>query len=285
VKCKEFQEQISAAVDRYLAKVEMDSFVEHAGRCPACRHEYELELTTNLVVHNRARMVRVPPTVQENILKSLDREESPQRGSPFASLLRRPYVKPAVAFAVTAVAVALFVTRPTGERIPAGTPLEASMIGKDVIRQSVSNFHGVLNGSIRPQIVSSEPEELKGFFTGKTEFPVLVPAMGEWMLVGGVVNEHAGNRLAHVVYRHDDTIMYMYQVCWETVQKGEQLDMSAVVREDLLHSGWYTGVEPDGEAIIAWTHGKTLCVAVARMDRARLLTCLRSMESPLKESW
>jgi hypothetical protein len=179
----------------------------------------------------------------------------------------------------------LIVTRPNRERVPAGTPLEASMVGNDVIRQSVSNFHGVLNGSIKPQIVSSEPEELRGFFTGKTEFPVFVPTMGEWVLVGGVANEHAGNSLAHVVYRHDDTIMYMYEVCWETVQKGEQLDMSAAAREDLLRSGWYAGGEPDGDAIIAWTRGRTLCVAVAHMDRARLLTCLRSMESPLKENW
>ncbi len=285
MKCRDFQEQISAAVDRCLANVEMDSFVEHAGCCPACRREYELELTTKLVVHNRARMVKVPLVVQQNILESIAHAETPRKAMPFARLFRHRLVKPTIAFAVTAVAVALIVTRPAGERIPAGTPLEASMVGKDVIRQSVSNFHGVLNGNIKPQIVSSEPEELKGFFTGKTEFPVLVPAMGEWMLVGGVVNGHAGNRLAHVVYRHDDTIIYMYQVCWETVQKGEQLDMSAAAREDLLRSGWYTDGEPDGDAIIAWTHGQTLCVAVARMDKARLLTCLRSMESPLKENW
>jgi len=266
----------------------MDSFVDHAGRCPACRHEYELELTTKLVVHNRARMVHVPPAVQQNILRSIADEETPRvqlLASRFAGLLRHPVVKPAMAFAVTAVAVALILTRPAGERGPSSSRLEASLIGNDVIRQSVSNFHAVLNGDIRPQLVSSEPGELKGFFTGKTEFPVLIPTMEEWTLVGGVVNEHAGSRLAHIVYRHEDTIIYVYQACWETVQKGEQLDLSPAARQDLLRTGWYSGGETDGDAIIAWTHGRTLCVAVARMDRARLLTCLQSTESLLKENW
>ena len=283
--CKDFQELITAAVDRYLKKHEMDSFADHASKCPGCRYEYDSELSTKSLVQTRVRMVKTPPAVAESIARQLSLAES---SSPlvekrsWGQFLNAPFVKPAIAFAIVCAAVLVIVTE--SPRNPASTST-ASVAGNDVILQSLSNYRAVVSGEIKPQLVSNEPENLKSFFKGKTEFPVLVPSMKECTLVGGVLNEHAGVTLAHVVYRHDNQIIYIYQACWDKVRKGEKLSLSDEAKNELQRTGWFTDSRPDGETIVLWTKGETLCAAVARMNKDDLIACLSSEETSGRDAW
>ena len=280
MKCKDFHEQISAAVDHCLQSGEMSSFVEHANRCPACRCEYEMELTTKLVVRNRARMVKTPPTVAEAILACL-RDEGDTTASArmrsWKDLLRNPLVKPAIAFAATFVLVIFLIRQSSG---PA-----ASFAGNDVILQSLTNFRAVVSGEIKPQILSGIPENVRNYFTGKTEFPVLVPAMKNCTLVGGGVNECSGTAMAHVVYRHEGQVVYMCQACFETVIKGNTLNLPERAKNEMQRTGWFSETSPGGDTIVLWKKGSTLCAAVARMNKDELLACLTEDEPRDPSSW
>jgi anti-sigma factor (TIGR02949 family) len=279
VKCKEFQERISAAVDRCLPATETEAFDQHADRCPPCRREYEMEVATKHVLQRRAHMVAVPPRVQETILSAIRQDTASgdrAGGSWWLALQGRQFFKPLVALVMTALVVVVVVTRepsPPELLFPMAT---ASIGPNDVIGQSHRNYHAVLSGDIKPQLLSSSAEDLHQFFDGKTEFPVVLPVVREWKLVGGVLNQHQGTTLAHVVYECDGQYVYLYQACWETVQKGEPLSLSADVSGEVARSGWSSRRGEDGDALVIWTCGRTLCVVVAHMQRDSLLRCLRS---------
>jgi len=274
VNCREFQELISAAVDSCLSSEELELFLEHAQKCPPCQDEYDAELTTKRIVQNRAKMVKTPVAVASAISDTLRREAAAptrHRGLWWQEVLRMPFLKPALILGAGATVVALLLVDSPDR--PEGLVL-ASAPGNDVLLQSFSNYLEVENGAIQPQLVSAEPERVRNYFAGKTGFPVLVRAMRECTLVGAVLNEHSGAPLAHVVYKHADQFVYIYQACWTTVKTGKQLRLREPVKSALERSGLYTETRPDGRTVALWTEGETLCAAVARLDRDELLSCL-----------
>jgi len=285
VTCSDFQALITPAVDKFMAKEELNLFLDHANRCRACRADYEQELTTKLVVKNRARMVPVPRSVRASILNMVDGEgQVPADGlrSWWEEAFHSRFSKPALGLALASLALLVIVWI-----APLQVPQQQLSFSSsdDVIQQSLTNFQALVSGSIQSQVVSDQPDRVREFFAGRTDFPVLVPTMSCCTLVGGAMNEHEGATLAHVVYRYDSGIVYMYQACWTTVQKGEHLRLREVVRASLRRTGWYTESMPDGKSIALWTKGSTLCAAVARMSTDDLLACLTSGQGAGMDAW
>lgn len=278
MKCKEFQELISAAVDSYLGDEQTQEFLDHANACSRCRSDYEAELSTKRLVTLRAPMVETPATVRLAILNRLEQES-------FAIPLRDPSwisrvtgsirIRPTLGFALgllaTLIVIAQIVQPPARVAIAAGN---------NVMLQSMENYRAVLTGSITPQVTSSDPENVRKLFDGATSFPVHVPKMKDCTLVGGVLNTYEGTPLAHVVYRHGEDLVYIYQACWTTVQEGERLMVPVHVMNSLRETGWYTEALDDGRTLVLWVRGATLCAVVASVDRDELIACLTSEEAP-----
>ncbi len=276
VDCKEFQERISSAVDRRLPQQEREQFEEHGRRCPACRQEYEQERSTKTLLREHVKMVHVPPDLQVAIARAIERqaEGAEDSRSRLLSLVRTPRTRFALAFALTAVLIVFLARR---SEPPESAPvITAGLDANNVIRQSVDDFHRILRGELAPQVASAESVELQDFFTGKTSFPVVVPHMRECTLVGGVLQEHNGVRLPHIVYRAGDDVISVYQACWETVQEGQSLDLTPEAKAAILKNGWYTPAPAGNDAVVLWRHDRTLCVAVSHMGLDRLLASVRS---------
>jgi anti-sigma factor RsiW len=144
----------------------------------------------------------------------------------------------------------------------------------------------VVSGRIKPQGLAGSPEELQGFFAGKTDFSVVIPELSGFTLLGGALNDHAGTALAHVVYAHDNEVLYMYETCWNTVKQGQKLHIPARAKEELLRTGWFSETGPNGESLVLWTDGNTLCAAVARMEKSDLIARLASSKGKAgKQVW
>lgn len=284
--CKHFQDLITPAVDRVLGTTELDQFLEHAKACPPCRYEYEGELATKDLVARRARMVPTPPALVSAISESLVRERTnsstPRSSwSRFLESLRAPYVRPAIGLALSAIALVYVGVDLTMNH---GTiPMTSS--DRDVMRQSINNYRSVLSGTIVPQVVSARHDDVLRFFDGKTGFPVLVPKLRHCDLVGGVASSYGTTPLAHVVYKHNDKLVYVYEACWKTVQKGENLKLPRRVTASLLRTGWYTDTLPDGSTIALWVRGETLCAALADLPKDELIACLKNDESGDGAPW
>ena len=283
--CQEFLEYITDAVDRHLPPELHASFSDHDCKCPECHDEFVLEGITKSAVQAHLVKLPTPPTLLASVLSQLRREPSEEnrqsRARWWSRLWSSVFLKPLIGFAVACAAVVLLLTR-SQQFSPSSL---FSPPDNNVIRQSLSNYHALVSGDIKLQLVSNEPELLRRFFDGKTEYPVLLPAMKECTLVGGVVNNYSGTMLAHVVYRHDSGIVYMYQACWSTVMKGEKLKLPESAQSALKRTGWFVEADPDGDTIVLWRKGNTLCAAVAHMPKENLIACLTSDVPAAREAW
>jgi hypothetical protein len=143
------------------------------------------------------------------------------------------------------------------------------------VKQSLLNYAALSRNEIEPQLRSDRAEEIQKFFSGKTEFPAFVPTMNGCTLVGGVLNEFSGKTLAHVVFNHHGSdLVYVYEACWKTVQKGELLHLSQEIQDQLRAGEPYVATDPRGYTVVLWQNNSTLCSAVAKLDQETLLACL-----------
>lgn len=279
MECKEYQEQITAAVDGALEIEDRRRLEAHLEVCVSCRNEFESEKLTRFVVKTRCQRMRAPGYVMERIARQLGEEPAGSlQLTWWRTAVNSSFFRPAIAFAITCIAVVLIVSNNPSINSP--RVIEASILpANDIIKQSLANYGAVVKGEIKPQVVSNQPDFVQTFFKGKTEFPVVVMRLTGCTLLGGVVNEFGGKALAHVVYNHSQTeIVYVYETCWETLQSGSPFHLAQDIQDELKRTNRYSTTTPDGCTIVMWTNGKTLCSAVSKLDKETLLACLASAE-------
>lgn len=275
MECRKFQEQITAAVDGALAEIEKEGLEAHLASCALCRTHFEMEKLTRHVVRTRCQRKRAPAEVLQRISEELDRQGAvPPQVSRWRSVVSATFFRPALAFTLACIAVLVIVNNNSSIKTP--RQIEASLLPpNDIIKQSLANHIAVVNGEIQPHVSSNKADNVRSFFSGKTQFPVVVPMMNDCTLIGGVLNEFGGETLAHVVYNYNKSeIIYVYETCWKTVQNGSPLHLAQDVQEELKRTQWYATTMPDGRSLVMWTNGTTLCSAVSRLDEATLLACL-----------
>jgi anti-sigma factor RsiW len=271
VNCAEFQEHVTPAVDARLDASVMALFIEHVAQCPSCRQAFERERAVAALVRSRLHPAAVPAHVVDAILKAIAHEADARagaRGSRAGLRWNAVLGRVAVAFALSFAVVVVLVWR-HGAGLPPLPPADST--GSDIVHQSMHAYQSALKGDLAPQISSEVADCVRSYFNGKTEFPVLVPELKECTLVGGGVNDYHGATFAHIVYKHGQQVISVYQACRETVMKGEKLHLSPEAREELARTGWYCCTTADGASIVVWVNGATICAAVAPMDRDHLM--------------
>lgn len=286
MECTEFQELISPAVDGCLNAEELVQFNAHLEVCESCRYEYDIESATRSLVRSRVPLVRAPGALLERIAKCIELEEmSSARPLLHRWRPRNAMFKPLIAFGLACIAVFLLLNIRDTTPGQIATSSLYSLPTNDVIHQSMRNYMGVLQGDIKPEIISEKPEDVKGFFSGKTEFDVLVPSIHECKLVGAGLNDYSGATLAHVIYSHNDDVIYMYEACWETVMQGDKLILPEAAKGTLIQRAWFSSNQPEGYSIVLWRSGNTLCSAVAKMDEANLRSYLKGIDGTARYTW
>ncbi len=165
-----------------------------------------VELYVALLRATRARLQRAaaqqPQAVPASLLERIRRQTS-QPANLIGNVARRWWWVAAAAAAILVVIVAPWRTKAT-----------------DFREESLKNFQLISSGTLTVAKASQNFDELVAFFRthGVTYDLVNVPLRAE--LVGGVVSEHDGTKLAHMVYRRGDTLIYMYQAPEELFERG-----------------------------------------------------------------
>jgi hypothetical protein len=285
VDCQQFQQLITSAVDQRLTRLEMEAFVDHAAKCHTCRYDYELESAARTIVQSRLKMVKTPHALTESIARKIhqiDQEEAAtEKKESRAKRPAFPFLKPMLVIALLGAAVYAIMLSPFGFGPTPGMPM-----GSDLLAQSVSNFHAVLAGVMQPQLVSDKPDQVRQWLSEKTSFSVHVPALNSCTLVGASANEYHGMKLAHVVYKHDGQVIYLFQAPYDRVMEGNGLVLSADAKVQLAKEGSFSNVAPGGDTVILWVLGNTLCAAVSRIDRKEMTKVLAASEdAPAKIGW
>jgi hypothetical protein len=126
---------------------------------------------------------------------------------------------------------------------------------------------------------------VRAFFSGKTDFPVLVPELhSHCTLLGGVLEEYPGGAIAEVLYVNGYSKMYLWQTGWDAVESGDGPTLTPEVKAELLKTNLYSQTDANGRTLLLWRKGSTLACAVADMSKAYMMFCLSSGDSELFES-
>lgn len=274
VDCREFQQLISEAVDDRLWAASRQHFSDHAGVCPPCRNEYEMEQIAKAVLRSRIRYQTTPSEVYVALLSSL-RKSSSASTTWLKSFFGEAFLNPAVALvALLMVAVGAVSLLQKNNAIPISTE-------KNIIAQSINNYSAAMTGLLKPALVSHDPGDVKDYLSKDTPFEVSVASVESCDWCGGVLSEVNGVRLVHVVYKiGGEGILYVYQVDLNEALRGNKIGLPENAKAVLARTGWYFEQTPDLCNVVLWRHRNTLCAAVSKMERAKMVAFL-SNKDPL----
>jgi hypothetical protein len=273
VNCSEFDEQITPAVDDRLLAPEVVAFREHARTCAGCRRAFEAELFTRSFIRRRMHSVRMPEALATALRGRLAAEPDPFPS--VAGSFRVPGIYRSVFAMAAALAAIILITSPQFS-----DDADLHRMHDDVFAQAIETYAGLVGGQMKPDIASARIEDLQHFFTGKTAFPVRVHALHDLTPVGAMLHESAGVPLAQVIYTGPGETVYVYQTCWRTVQAGRTLHLPGHILDAVRHGETYVEENAEGQTLMVWTEGRTLCGAVGNMQKEDLLAHLAVTPSP-----
>lgn len=289
--CKDIHEQITAFVDDRIDEAEYREKVQqHLEYCPDCRSVYEMELLTKLAVKHHTSRVPTPDALRRSIasgVEQLEKERLAEIESRRAPLpepdwldrFARQYLSPAgIAIALVLVMVGtglLFDPFGTGAaEVVDQTPVDKGItpsgkrVAVNLFNQAADNFHAIENEQLTLQLKSSNPEELSEFFRENgVSYPVRF-AKVSLPLAGGVVSNHGSTRLAHLVYLDGETIVYIFELPAELLDRRELFYVSDDVLNRLRSGEHIWDVPAAGESTLVMRHDAVVMAVVANLDRA-----------------
>lgn len=140
----------------------------------------------------------------------------------------------------------------------------------DFRTESLNNFELISRGKLNVAKATSNFNELVEFFRSHGVHYELIPMPIKAELVGGVVSEHNGTKLAHFVYRRGDTLIYLYQAPEELFERGI-LALPASV-EPYAQSGQWYAENIARRSWMFWRVQSVYCSVVASVPKEVLAT-------------
>ncbi len=228
---------------------------------------------TKNVVRKHLSSAQPPEYLIARIKDEIRRERSARGAqSTTPAFRRRPVLTALFALGgVGAIAVLLVMLTPSAP--PRHTHKQPA--DGNVVHQIYNNFDAVLNGSIRPEIVTDDPQKIVAFFRPMVDFDVKVPTMHSFKLVGAMCSQYDGKCIAQLVYRGSKDIVYLCEVrmcLGPQNESGFQVPPEAFAQ--LQGSKWYFENHAPDCSLAMWMVDSTLCCAVADINKDVLFASL-----------
>lgn len=277
--CKQACELITASLDGQVEEGLRPALDTHLSSCPPCRNEAELERMTKMITKRSLPLITTPPNVAAHIAEMLLEEDRhpAKRKSEWSDIFSLPIRTTVLAMggaaAIFAILIFLLPTK--------STHLHAAPKDGNIIHQTYNDYDDLLQGSLVPQIASDDPGTVKAYLAKKADFNVDVPRLHHCTLMGAFSSQYNDECVAHVIYKHGTDVIYLYETRVDSVMNGEScsLNLPEEVKTQLKKTGWYVESHDPNCSLMIWlSDSKTLCCAMAEMDKDRLLACLKQGE-------
>jgi len=271
VNCQEVLECITAGVDGTLAPEVLPQFRHHITECPRCRFEYELELATKSIVHNRLPFVVAPHGLRDEIsLAMANEQQSLSFYQTIRNLLFRPSRQMMFALGTGIVILAvIFFSNPPKMHHTHVQPIDGNMI-----HQTYNDYDSVLDGKLVPQIASSDPAVVGTFLEPAVNFHVSFLPMKRCALVGGNSTHYCNHRLARLVYHLDNNVVYILQTRYSDILQGGDLNLPENVMQQLKTTGRYFENRKPDCSLVIWVKDSLICCAISDIPKEQLLASL-----------
>ncbi len=159
-------------------------------------------------------------------------------------------------------------------------PYIATGSEKSVLVQAMNNFHKILTGDIKPEMKSSDKNQVKDFIKNKTNFEAYVPEISDYVLEGAACDEYRGQKLAHLVYKSGREIIYIYEIQVNSIHCKE-LEIPETVHSNILKEKFYMCDKVDVNddcTMVVWYKDNVLCASVSTMTKQRMFSSFTSFK-------
>lgn len=294
ITCLEASEYINDDIDGRLPAEVRSAFEAHLGRCRPCSLERSLALGAKSTLAARMGRVPLPDDLRDGVLGAIRAAAAgipvPERAAshaashaPAAAARRAGDAKPArlalsrftawrvpLAFAGAlgmALVAMLFLTRHQGHD-------HTRPSDGNVVTENFNTFDEVVTGRLAPGFVSDDPVRVKEYLEERVHFPISMPAMKEFRLVGARFTAVDRETTAHVIYERDGSYLYLSQTDARKLLRGERRYIPPDAIADIQKSGWHFVGNVTDCNLAMWLADSTLCTAVADLNRDVMLANL-----------
>lgn len=195
---------------------------------PELKFEYFVQSSVKELVSERLKLSPAPAKVRQRLERNLSKELRAKRNSGVSSGIS--FNKPLIAWAgavVVFIALTIILFYRNSAAVYKDFALEQTG-SNNMYVQARHNFQNILEGKLSPQFSSSDPDKIKGFFTDQgVAYPVYVPDIKDWKLVGAVVSDDHGEKFAHHIYStQGGKLVYLFQVNETEITKHRLLSLT-----------------------------------------------------------
>lgn len=273
------KELITAFVDNEIKdKIEKDEIWNAIKSDKDLEIEYKIQFLVKNLIREKVKVKPTPEDIRAKILKSIRSEEIKTVKNKFflGDFFGRPAFTFATAVVIIFAVILIILNRP--EPIEYRNFALEQHGSNNMFVQAKNNFQSIIQGKLTPQLTSSNPEEIKEFFSKSgVKYSTLVPNLSDWNLVGAVVSEDGGEKFAHHVYADDaGKIIYLFQVEESYLQSHKIVTLSNDLLSYLDQGNCYTEVS-DGNVTLLTKVEENICAIVSNEDLAVLENTFCSM--------
>lgn len=142
------------------------------------------------------------------------------------------------------------------------------------VKESLQNYRAVRSGQITLQCKTASFETLDKFFhKAGVHYNIVHPKINA-QLLGGVVSEENGKKSAHLVFKHGETLVYMWEIDLDA-KTAEHASIRSDAWAALRKGEWLWDTKTDtSTTVVFWEDEKqgkrTLCSVVAALPRTNL---------------
>jgi len=224
--------------------------------------EYEVQRAVKKTVRTRCAFHPCPEELKSKILNEIKRTG----GKKNTTVL---YPRFSVGIAAAAVIlIGVFILN----SLTINQNLIADQSGADnMIVQAVTNFTSIKAGKLTPQIVTADASKIQAFFNERgVQYATAIPVVHGCSLLGGVVSEDNGEKLAHHVYADPEgKLIYVFQADEAHFILKKTLAFSAELWEKLETEKVYFA-ERDNYSLAVFRNGRNISTIVSDQDLVTL---------------
>ncbi|MEO8665010.1 MAG: hypothetical protein ABI462_05890 [Ignavibacteria bacterium] len=138
----------------------------------------------------------------------------------------------------------------------------------DLVSVSRNIFDKVESGQVKLQYQTNDANALSDSMNKSLDFKVFIPDVKDAILIGGVCNEINGQRVAHIIHKKGDTLIYTLQASLKDVMLNKDKIILCDEFKENIRNGenWFPCTKDKNRSVVIWVKENVVCSTVAAMD-------------------
>ncbi len=223
---------ITSYVDKEaLTEKERQYVKKQIDESPELQLEYNIQKSMKNLVSARITRAKTPAYLIDNIVSKTSDTSKRTKQQSFINGIKEFLFTPKYALGIASILILLTIAYSVFN-----IPPDGGIKTPNLFVQAENNFASIIAGDLKPQKLCSNAGEVKEFFrSAGVAYATIVPEFKEWNIIGAVVSDEQGQKLAHHVYSDDSgKLIYVYQVNKAHLTSNKLVELSPEIYDNLM---------------------------------------------------